>query len=185
MGHLNQLYFLAQHVEREAPRRVIEIGSRNYGNTVAWRKAFPQAEYVGVDMSAGDGVDVVCDLERGTDGIDGQADLVICCSVLEHTRRPWRVAEHIAALVAPGGRLYVSVPWVWRYHPYPDDYWRFSPSAVRELFPGFTWKAQTFSTYVEGDFYPAIEGMDDELARVDGDGAKWLPYMEVHSLGIR
>ena len=33
--------------------------------------------------------------------------------------------------------MFLSVPWVWRFHGYPSDYWRFSPEALKFLFPGF------------------------------------------------
>lgn len=32
--------------------------------------------------------------------------------------------------------MYFSGPWVWGYHPYPDDYWRISISGFEVLFLG-------------------------------------------------
>ena len=58
-------------------------------------------------------------------------------SVLEHCWHPFRMAESLTALLEPEGTLFLSVPWVWNLHGFPDDYWRFSPSAVRVLFPSF------------------------------------------------
>lgn len=40
----------------------------------------------------------------------GTFDLVLCTEVIEHTRRPERVIEGIAAAVAPGGVAVVSLP---------------------------------------------------------------------------
>jgi len=60
---------------------------------------------------------------------------ILCLSVLEHCRQPFRMAENIQRLLAAGGVLYISVPFAWEIHSYPDDYWRFTPAAVRLLFP--------------------------------------------------
>ena len=71
--------------------------------------------------------------------------------MLEHTPKPWAIAENIGRLLRPGGMLYISVPWVWRYHAYPDEYFRFSPRAVQVLFPGMEWTRATYSTTVQSE----------------------------------
>ena len=37
-------------------------------------------------------------------------DLILCLDVLEHLVDPWRVVKRLSPLLAPGGRLIVSVP---------------------------------------------------------------------------
>lgn len=50
----------------------------------------------------------------------GSLDLVLCLDVLEHMADPWTMVRRLSALVAPGGRLIVSVPnirhwkFIWR-----------------------------------------------------------------------
>jgi hypothetical protein len=64
MGDINQRLFL----ERAMPAvngPVLEIGSRDYGSTTSVRDLYRGNEYVGVDLSDGPGVDVVCDLTEG------------------------------------------------------------------------------------------------------------------------
>jgi hypothetical protein len=31
--------------------------------------------------------------------------------------------------------LYLSVPFAWKFHGYPSDYWRFTHAGVKKLFP--------------------------------------------------
>jgi SAM-dependent methyltransferase len=134
---------------------------------------------------------VVADLTAGIGSLpDNHFTLAICCSVLEHVHKPWLMAGNITRLLRPGGRLYVSVPWVWRYHPYPDDYFRFSFRGVRSLFDGFDWDIAYYSTTAEGDFYPIDEtqpGIDNDMAVVvksQGDRRrKYLPYLMVNMIG--
>ena len=192
MGDANQRLFLERHMPR-ADGPVIEIGSKDYGSTASFRDLYAGVEYVGADLEAGKGVDVVVDLAQGLGGLgEAKFALAICCSVLEHTPRPWVMAHNITRLLRPGGALYLSVPWVWRYHAYPDDYYRFSPRAVQALFPHLLWTAGAYSTNVPGDSVPLdlrdIANVDNAMAiTVKGaqQSRKYLPYLMVNMLGRR
>lgn len=48
------------------------------------------------------------DLDSEPTAALGQYDLVVCSNVLEHLRRPERLIRSFAALLAPGGHLYLS-----------------------------------------------------------------------------
>ncbi len=192
MGDVNQLLFL----RKKAPTcdgPVLEIGSRDYGNTSSFREFYRGYQYIGVDLTEGKGVDVVADLTAGIGDLpSNHFALGICCSVLEHVHKPWLMAENITRLMRPGGKLYISVPWVWRYHPYPDDYFRFSFRAVKSLFEHFHWDRAYYSTTAEGEFYTIDEtqpGVDNAMAVVAShDGKvkrKYLPYLMVNMIGTK
>lgn len=182
MGDINQLHYLRSRVPREHTR-ILEVGSKDHGNGSPFRQSLTYQEYVGLDMEAGAGVDVVGDLAMGLCGLDPSSfDLGICVSTLEHARYPWLVAQNITRLLRPGGTCYVAVPWVWRYHPYPDDYWRFSWRGIESLFPGYTWEPPMYSTTANGEFFPAELHADNQRAQ-QTNGRKYLPYLQVHMLG--
>jgi len=61
-------------------------------------------------------------------------DLVYCFDTLEHVSNPFLFCEHLVDITRPGGYLYVSTVFQWPYHPSPEDYFRFSPDGLRELF---------------------------------------------------
>lgn len=177
MGDRNQLHFLKARIG--GAESVLEVGSFDDGITSSFR-GFYTGKYVGVDIKAGKGVDVVADLSKTVP--DGDFDLVICCSVLEHTPDPWGMARNLTKALRPGGALYVSVPWVWRYHAYPDDYWRFSWRGIETLFPEIRWTERLYSTTRDNDFIPAESGEDDKLA-LGIEKRKFLPYLQLHMLG--
>jgi len=103
---------------------------------------------VGVDMLEGPGVDWVLDLEEDLpDGI-GTFSHVECMSVLEHSRRPWLLAANLERLMEPGATVFVSVPFIWRIHAYPSDYWRLTPEALKSIFPGVAWEALMYASDV-------------------------------------
>ena len=189
MGDVNQRLFLEKLLPH-ADGPVIEIGAKDYGSTVNFRDLY-HGEYVGVDLEAGKGVDVVADLTVGLGPLqEGHFALAICCSVLEHTPTPWVMAENLTRLLRPGGALYISVPWVWRYHAYPDDYFRFSPRAVQSLFPSLSWRHATYSSTVPGEHVDLdlanLKEVDNRLAQhaqTPHGARKYLPYLMVNMLG--
>jgi len=140
MGDLNQLELVRRN--RDLVREpVLEVGSRDYGNTKPdFRALFPGAHWVGLDMSPGEGVDVIADLTGDFAGIDAALGgarfaTVICFSVLEHCRNPFKMCEAITRLMHDGACAFISVPFSWQVHAYPSDYWRFTAEGVKELFP--------------------------------------------------
>jgi SAM-dependent methyltransferase len=127
------------------------VGSKTYKLSQKqiedWRNAYKSIDpngFTGIDIAEGPNVDVVADLcdagfaEKHPDLV-GHFGLVVCGALLEHVKNPFDAASNIAKLLRPGGQLYYLGPWVWGYHAYPDDYWRFSFSALQELFKGFEW----------------------------------------------
>jgi SAM-dependent methyltransferase len=137
---------VAQAVGKRAPR-VLQVGSRtlvsdrnerNWRNLVAKRFG-SRAVFIGIDLLEGSNVDHVLDIcsePRALKAKLGQDpfDLVICCHVLEHTRRPAKAAHNIEALLKPGGVAYVATPWSQAFHATPDDYWRFSVRGLMLMF---------------------------------------------------
>lgn len=188
MGDINQFLY-AQRVLKNIKGRVLEIGSKDYGNTQPFRELFQHCDYVGVDLEDGKNVDYVVDLEKGVGPLQGQQfDLIIICSVLEHSPKPWLLAENIQSLLSDTGTLYSCHPWVWRYHKYPDDYFRFSPKAIQSLFDRLSfWLPSLYSTYREGEFlsFTQDDGIDNKMAIMDDQGRKYLPYLQTVMVGTR
>lgn len=124
---------------RHAGQRVLEVGAA-HRDARHIRQAVEKAgcTYIGVDMREHFNADLVHNMNEPLH-ID-PVGMVICLSVLEHCDKPWLVAKHIEDVLEPGGRLMLSVPFSWRVHNYPSDYWRFTPEGIRLLFPRMEWK---------------------------------------------
>lgn len=169
-----QAQFRAEHV-RPAVGPAAVIGSRVYPGRPAWREWLPDA--LGVDALAGPGVDLVWDLEAALPAERGLFAHVECLSVLEHTPRPWRVARNLERMLRPGGTLFLSVPFAWRVHGYPADYWRFTADGVRALFPRIRWDVLL---YGDREFRPG-----PKVAVVKVDGLPYVGRCEVLGFGVR
>lgn len=145
MASVNTLDWVKKHGDHIGTN-VLEVGSKKYKeHAFLDLKGFLAAEkgkvnVLGCDLAAGDNVDVVVDLTGPRAEVLGAFggrtfDTVFCVSVLEHVPNVFAAAQNIQALLAPGGALFVSVPFVFRYHGYPGDLWRFTPEAILHLFP--------------------------------------------------
>lgn len=150
------------------------VGSKVYGEKEDRRQLYPDA--IGVDLLEGYGVDLVHNMESPLPLSIGQFSHVDCCSVLEHVRHPWLMAASIEAAMCDGATLLVSVPFAWRRHAYPSDYWRMTPEALEVLFPSIQWIRRGY--VVNGRMRSIVPGANDgnlvyiERAETVGIGCK-------------
>lgn len=64
-------------------------------------------------------------------------DAVICTEVLEHVAHYQRLVDEMRRVTKPGGKVVATIPWSARYHYIPYDFFRYTPSALRQIFSGF------------------------------------------------
>jgi SAM-dependent methyltransferase len=62
-----------------------------------------------------------------------EADIVLCTETLEHVLEPLIFLRELRRILAPSGRLILTVPFAARWHFVPQDYWRFTPSGLAHL----------------------------------------------------
>ncbi len=64
---------------------------------------------------------------------EGSVENVLATETLEHVSRPEQFLAEARRCLLPGGRLMLTVPFAARWHFIPHDYWRFTPSGLRQL----------------------------------------------------
>ncbi|HEY4504718.1 MAG TPA: methyltransferase domain-containing protein [Candidatus Paceibacterota bacterium] len=92
---------------------------------------------INIDMESYPNVDIVSDAKH-LPFKNGEISMVVCEEVFEHLDEPIVVVTELARIMAKGGFLYVSAPFLYPYHAAPDDYQRFTLSGYRQLLKGFT-----------------------------------------------
>lgn len=123
--------------------KTLEVGSMDLNGSV---KRFFK-DYVGLDMRRGKNVNIL-----------GKANYlpfksnsfqnVLCLETLEHDSKFWESIPEMIRVLKPGGRFVLTVPsFFMGPHYYPDDYWRFTESSVKELLRGLkkVWTATRFA----------------------------------------
>jgi len=115
---------IAGSIERgPRPARILDVGCGQGDLLAALHARWPDAELVGIDLSA-EGIRQTSNKVPGArllqidllrddpfpSSITAWADVAVCSEVLEHLEDPGAFLRAAAELVAPGGRLIVTVP---------------------------------------------------------------------------
>ena len=88
--------------------------------------------YVGVDVMAFSGPDVQATATSLPFG-DETFDFIICDSVLEHVYDPWKVSAEVFRVLKRGGKALFVVPFTYKYHGAPFDFFRYTKSGFHTL----------------------------------------------------
>jgi SAM-dependent methyltransferase len=78
-------------------------------------------------------VTVRADVSAGLPFRDATFDGAICTEVLEHVFDERVTLDELARVLRPGARLIVTVPFMFKYHPDPADFRRFTPHGLRAV----------------------------------------------------
>lgn len=89
----------------DAELAVLDIGGRNINGSP--RAMFPNADYTTLDISPGEGVDIVADAATWTP--DRRYDLVIACEVFEHTDAWPQICATAHKACRKGGRFITTM----------------------------------------------------------------------------
>jgi len=127
----------AHNVDREFVARnkgkvLLDLGCGPPETRVAARDV-GAVQYVGIDFLIESRPDAVASIDRlclRDESVDG----INCISVLEHVYHPRQIITEIFRVLRPGGCVRVQVPFLLAYHGFPDDYFRYTHSALRRLF---------------------------------------------------
>ena len=107
MCHASCITFGAVNLypEEVKGKRIIEVGSQDVnGSLRPIIESWKPAEYIGVDLVEGSGVDVICDAEEIVERFGRESfDVVISTEVLEHVRDWRKVLSNIKNICRPGG----------------------------------------------------------------------------------
>lgn len=101
-----------REVRKERPykfrlRKVLEVGSKNINGSP--RKYFWFCKYVGIDLSKGKGVDLVCDIcdMKYADNFE-KWDCVVSCEMLEHCSQWKKALERMFHFTKPKGMILIT-----------------------------------------------------------------------------
>lgn len=140
-GHL-RYYVLNQLTKRltETVKRYVSIRPHkqlyDFGCGVMPYKTIFQPyveQYVGVDLPGNELADILIDSEGKAEAADGSASVVLSNQVLEHVASPSTYLNECYRLLEDDGLLICSTHGYWKYHPDPNDYWRWTGEGLRKV----------------------------------------------------
>jgi SAM-dependent methyltransferase len=113
---------------------LLEIGSRNVTGAVRRDVFQSNVDYTGLDIHAGENVDVVADVHELSSHLpQDHYDAVFTISVFEHLAMPWQALVEINRVMKPGGLLFIATHPVIPPHELPWDFWRYSRETFKVL----------------------------------------------------
>jgi len=137
---LNPFYFARKGLHRhiaalaqEVRGSVLDVGC----GTKPYRDLFSAERYVGLEIDS--------ETARRSSGADffyagehfpfpdAEFDTVLANQVLEHVFNPGTFLDEAWRVLKPGGRLLLTVPFVWDEHEQPHDFARYSSFGLRHL----------------------------------------------------
>ena len=112
----------------------VEIGSRSRSGFIRRELVAPMA-CCGVDIVAGENVDVVCDAHNLRSAFGPNLfDAAFSISTFEHLAMPWKAVLELNYVLKPGATALIASHQTFPIHEAPWDFWRFSTNAWQALF---------------------------------------------------
>ena len=107
---------------------ITEIGSQAINSSVK-NSLNEKYDYTGVDITAGENVDIVLKDPYKLPFSDESIDAVISISTFEHTEFFWLTYLEILRILKPDGLFFLNVPSNSKFHRHSSDNWRFYPDS--------------------------------------------------------
>jgi len=115
---------------RDGELTFLEIGARD-----AKQRHFSEGfTYFAIDILPKSECVIVGDICHCPEIEDNSFDITFSMDVLEHVDNPFDAAKECIRITKPGGLLVHRTLFSYRYHPSPNDYWRFTSQGLEKLF---------------------------------------------------
>ncbi|MBD2187105.1 class I SAM-dependent methyltransferase [Pseudanabaena mucicola] len=130
----NGLSCAIKNFSSELSGKILDVGC----GTMPYRSLFNSVDnYVGLEISR-DGFLGEKDGKYYYDGKqfpfdDNVFDGILCNQVLEHVFNPDEFLQEMKRVIKPGGRILLTIPFVWDEHEHPYDYARYSTFGLKAL----------------------------------------------------
>lgn len=123
------LISLLRRAEKNGIGEVIDLGCadqpyRSLMEARGW-------QYWGADLAGNPKAQLLIDEGGKLPCAANRFDLLLSTQVLEHVEGPQQYLAEACRVIKPGGMMILSTHGLWRYHPDPVDYWRWTGAGLR------------------------------------------------------
>lgn len=122
--------FRQTYLDSKQSKKIVitEIGSQAINSSIK-NSLNEKYDYTGVDITAGENVDIVLQDPYKFPFSDESIDAVISISTFEHTEFFWLTYLEILRILKPDGLFFLNVPSNSKFHRHSSDNWRFYPDS--------------------------------------------------------
>jgi|SRR3989338_484207 len=141
--------------------RILDIGGGSPGSHYRFLDLDKKAILKVVDIVPRQGTDFVLDITKEKVPLpDGSQDFILMFNILEHLYKHDKVLAEVRRLLARGGKLLGTIPFLVNVHPDPHDYVRFTREALERLFVENGFTVDLIEPIGKGPFLVAYEQLD-------------------------
>jgi SAM-dependent methyltransferase len=170
---------LARFLEDEYTRipsgaKVLAVGAGGRFNTILYPHAKKRGfTLLSLDIDPNRGPDIIGDLCL-CPFLEGSFDVVVVGEVLEHVHSPRLAVDSIYRVLASGGSLVLTTPFIFPIHDRPRDYFRFTRFGLAFLLKDF----RDVRITARSSWAESINALSVRLALEGGIGARlFSPFM--------
>lgn len=109
--------------------KILDVGA-GHGD---FADIFEGRRYYSLDIVPYPEVDLVADLGEVNPFKNGAFDVVVMMNVLEHVYESRSLIKSIARIIAPGGSVVITVPFLLKVHQAPFDFARYTPYFIEKM----------------------------------------------------
>ena len=128
-NHEYVINFLKNHGTKQT--QILDVGAGSHNLSEIYQE-IDKSNYYTLDIDNKDYVDIVCDLTV-QQPLSETFDVIICLNVMEHIFEIDNFLTNCLGMLKPGGHFVFSVPYHSAMHFLPNDYFRYSYMALRNL----------------------------------------------------
>lgn len=160
------------HLPQYATGRLIDLGCGRVPFYEAYRAYVSEAVCVdwGNTAHQSNYLDYECDLTGRLPFHDDEFDTILLSDVLEHIPEPERLWAEMARILRPGGVLLLNVPFYFRVHEEPYDFYRYTEFALRRFAENHAFEVEVLRP---------IGGTPEIFADLVGKHARFVPIIGV------
>ncbi len=153
---------------------ILEVGGGTSILRSVIQREVPGARYISGDISPTNSSDVALDA-LALPIRAGSIQAVLALEVLEHIPTPTRMLTEASRVLAPGGLLVLTTPFMYGVHDY-RDYFRYTPRGLAELLSGTGLKIE--DVVLRGGTFVTMAGLMRNLIRdsIVGDPQGWRAH---------
>lgn len=130
--------------------RVLDIGGSKKSGYQQLFGGKPEIVTINIDTSCEP--DEIVDIEKEFPFADNSFDHALCFNVLEHVYEFENVVSETNRVMKPGGQFVVAVPFMYYRHGSPDDFFRYTESALRRLMEKHNFEVKRIDPMGKGFF---------------------------------
>lgn len=115
--------------------RLIDLGCGNVPLYATYKNLIAQNICVDWEnsMHANPFLDKICNLNERLPFDNEEFDTILLSDVLEHIPEPEKLWREMARILKPGGKIILNVPFFYKIHEAPHDYFRYTEFALRRF----------------------------------------------------